>query len=459
MHSREIPGVSNERSPLLQDESGHDDNRKRLELSTDNSSHPRAWSKWKKLANIAVVASMAPSSMFAPVIEKIADDLDATTREIIGFQTGFVIMLGIGPLVLAPLSETFGRKILYTTCFTIFTLLQIPTGLTLSLPVLIFLRTVAGFFGAVSVANGGGTISDMYEPNERAGIFGWYLLGPLLGPAIGPLLGEIILSELKWPTYVPAILAQRKKELEKTEGEGKYYFEGEDDRPLSIKPGQSVQRPIRILFTQPIILTIASYQALLFATAYSLYTQFSRIYGKMYGFNTLQVGLVYLGLGLGFLSAVWFLIPKIDTIYNALAKKHGKAKPEFRLPLANVGAILIPLTLFWFAWAVEYHAHWFVSVAAGYFYGIGQVAIFNCIQNYYINSFEKYAASTIAAGALFRSVIGGVVPLFTPMLLDKLGVGSSGSLDVLEELFAQMVSTLAALEIISNPETEHGQNG
>ena len=33
----------------------------------------------------------------------------------------------------------------------------------------------------VGIANGGGTISDMFVPEERAGIFGWYLLGPLLG--------------------------------------------------------------------------------------------------------------------------------------------------------------------------------------------------------------------------------------------------------------------------------------
>jgi len=35
----------------------------------------------------------------------------------------------------------------------------------------------------------------MYEPGERAGIFGVYLLGPLLGPTIGPLLGSIILYD------------------------------------------------------------------------------------------------------------------------------------------------------------------------------------------------------------------------------------------------------------------------
>lgn len=49
--------------------------------------------------------------------------------------------------------------------------------------------------------------------------------------------------------------------------------------------------------------------------------------------------------------------------------------------------------------------------------------ILNPVQNYYIDSFEKYAASAIAAGALFRSIFGGVVPLLAPGLFDKLGYG------------------------------------
>ena len=49
--------------------------------------------------------------------------------------------------------------------------------------------------------------------------------------------------------------------------------------------------------------------------------------------------------------------------------------------------------------------------------------IINCTQNYYIDAFEKYAASAIAAGAVFRSVIGGVVPLFAPSLFKSVGYG------------------------------------
>jgi len=160
---------------------------------------------------------------------------------------------------------------------------------------------------------------------------------------------------------------------------------------------------------------------------YSLFTNMQDIYGTPpYSFSTTQVGLLYLGPGFGFLIAVWFLVPRIDTVYNKLTERNnGESKPEYRLPLANIGAVLLPVTLFWFAWTVEYreNIHWIVSIIATFFFGLGQVLIFNTLQNYYIDAFAQYAASAIAAGAVFRSLIGGVVPLFAPTLFDKLGYG------------------------------------
>jgi len=151
------------------------------------------------------------------------------------------------------------------------------------------------------------------------------------------------------------------------------------------------------------------------------------IYGNPpYNFSTSQVGLLYLGPGLGFLTAVWFLVPRIDTVFNKMTKENdGESKPEFRLPLANIGAVLLPVTLFIIAWTIEYRdrVHWIVSIIAAYFLGLGQVMIFNTVQNYYIDAFAKYAASAIAAGATFRAIVGGVVPLFAPAMFEKLGYG------------------------------------
>ncbi|KAE9983888.1 hypothetical protein EG327_005309 [Venturia inaequalis] len=387
-----------EHTPLLRDGEEADD-REILRLTDDDPENPRSWPRWRKLANVAVVAFMAGKPyesinlllVFAHTYHSI--ESPGILHAVIGATTGFVVFLGIGPLILAPLSETFGRRRLYIICFSIFTLLQIPTALSPNIATLIALRTLSGFFGSVGIANGGGTLSDMFEPGERAGVFGWYLLGPLLGPTLGPLFGGIIVQRLNWrwifwvltivcgvntlagyfllrETYSPVLLAWRKQDYESASenSEGtKYRYEGEDPRPLRQKLRQSFKRPLKIL-VQPIVFTMSVYQALIFGTTYSIYTNMQSIYSGEYGFDTEQVGLM-------------------------------------------------------FAWTVEYHTPWPWTIAATFFYGIGQVMILNTVQNYYIDSFEKYAASAIAAGALFRSVFGGVVPLLAPGLFDKLGYG------------------------------------
>ena len=87
--------------------------------------------------------------MFTPGLAQIAEDLGTSTAIIVGATTGFVVVLGLGPLILAPLSETFGRRKLYLACFSIFALLQIPTALSPNAESLIAVRTFSGFFGSM----------------------------------------------------------------------------------------------------------------------------------------------------------------------------------------------------------------------------------------------------------------------------------------------------------------------
>ncbi|OAL40056.1 hypothetical protein AYO20_00474 [Fonsecaea nubica] len=459
-----------ERQPLLRPDgdvdsassSQHSHETHRIQFGVDDEENPKAWNGRKKILNVGIISLMAvlsplASSMFTPGINQIAKDLDTSEQSVIATTTGFVITLGLGPLVWAPLSEDFGRRALYIFCFAVFTLLQAASALSPNIQTLIAMRTVSGFFGSVGIANGGGTISDMYDPSERAGIFGWYLLGPLLGPTLGPLFGGVIVSRLGWrwiywvvslqiltivcaintaigylflkETYAPVLLGRRKADLAQQDSQGlgkktKYYFDGEDERPLSKKLQESMKRPF-VIFVQPMVLIMSMYQALIFGTTYSIYTNMQSIYSQPpYSFSSEKIGLLYLGPGLGFLTSVRFLVPRIDTVFNRLTKKHGgKPLPEYRLPLANIGSVLIPVSLFWFAWTVQFRVHWLASIAATYFYGVGQVVVFNAVQNYYIDSFSTYAASAIAGGSVFRSLVGGIVPLFAPLLFEKLGYG------------------------------------
>lgn len=443
-----------EESPLLARISEDEEiSRHRLDFAESDERNPRAWPRSKKLLTVGIIASMSilsplASSAFMPGIHQIAESLHVDQEQVVATSTGYVIMLGLGPLLIAPLSETLGRRVVYNFCFGVFTLLQIPAALAPNIAVLIIVRTLAGFFGSVGIANGGGTINDMFPPSERASIYGWYLLGPMLGPVLGPILGGLIVQRLGWrwiywvltiicscntligiaflrESYAPVLLAQEKARLESEPGNGTTYsYEGEDKRPLREKLWISLKRPL-IIFFQPIVIALSCYQALIFSTTYTIYTQMQEIFAlDPYNFNTEQIGLLYISVGLGGLTSVWFLVPQIDVVYNKLAAGNkGIALPEYRLPLTNIGAVLVPVSLFWFGWTVDYRLHWLIPISAVYFYGVGQVMVINTIQNYFIDSFSRYAASAIAAGSVLRSVFGGLSPLFAETMFKDLGYG------------------------------------
>jgi predicted MFS family arabinose efflux permease len=87
--------------------------------------------------------------MFTPGIQQVAQSFKTSEEAVIACQTGYVVMLGIGPLILAPLSETFGREQLYHVCFTLFTILQAPAALSPNVATLITVRAITGFFGSM----------------------------------------------------------------------------------------------------------------------------------------------------------------------------------------------------------------------------------------------------------------------------------------------------------------------
>jgi hypothetical protein len=73
----------------------------------------------------------------------------------------------------------------------------------------------------------------------------------------------------------------------------------------------------------------ALYQAFIFGTTYSIYTNMQDIYSKPpYGFNSEQIGILYLGPGLGFLIAILFLGPPTSTQSITSSPRPTTAKPR-----------------------------------------------------------------------------------------------------------------------------------
>ena len=151
---------------------------------------PRSWpfsQKCLQISLIWLIAFLLPSasSIFAPATSNLSDDLGVPSRLVLLGQTVFVAMLGVGPLILAPLSETVGRRKVFLGGLVGFVVLQAATAGVRGLASWVVVRLLSGFCGSVGVANGGGTVSDLFETHERAKVLGVYLVAPLLGPTVG----------------------------------------------------------------------------------------------------------------------------------------------------------------------------------------------------------------------------------------------------------------------------------
>lgn len=90
----------------------------------------------------------------------------------------YTLGMGIGPLFAAPLSELFGRRIIYLLSMPLFLVFTSGAGAAKSIQTLIVCRCLAGTLGTAPLAIGAGTISDIWDLERDGGIAG---LGILVG--------------------------------------------------------------------------------------------------------------------------------------------------------------------------------------------------------------------------------------------------------------------------------------
>lgn len=100
-----------------------------------------------------------------------------------------VIGIAIGSLILAPISEMYGRRPVYIASLLFFIILIIPCGLATSLPEVVITRFLGALAASALIANSPGTLSDIVNDDYRALAFSIWSIGPFNGPTFGPIIG------------------------------------------------------------------------------------------------------------------------------------------------------------------------------------------------------------------------------------------------------------------------------
>ncbi|KAK6214635.1 hypothetical protein LQW54_004143 [Pestalotiopsis sp. IQ-011] len=329
----------------------------------------------------------------------------------------YVLGFAFGPLFLAPLSEMYGRLIVYHVCNICFIGCTIGCALAPTLNALIGLRFVAGIFGSCPLTIGGGSIADMITQEKRASAMAGFSIGPLIGPIIGPIVGGVIQSKLGWrwvfwvltivagvvavsmaacarETFAPVLLQRKTEALRRETGDERWRSKLDSGLAHRELLKRSLPRPLKMLLFSPICTIFALYMVMVYGYLYLLFTSISSVFQQQYGFGTTTVGLVYLGLGVGSFIGLAAYTVDSNKMVKAQAASQGVAKPEIRLRLLPVGNLIC----------------------------------FMAVSIYLVDAYTTYGASALAANTVMRSFAGAVLPLCGLKMYNQLGLGWGNSL-------------------------------
>lgn len=123
--------------------------------------------------------------MYTPAYPQIMERFDVGSTVALLPLSLYVLALGLGPILGAPLSETYGRRAVYLITPPLGILFTLGAGFAPSFAGLATLRFLAGMFFSPSLAIGAGTIADTCTPSKRALATTLYILSPFLGPSLG----------------------------------------------------------------------------------------------------------------------------------------------------------------------------------------------------------------------------------------------------------------------------------
>ena len=358
----------------------------------------------------------------------------------------------IGPMMFAPLSEIFGRRVIYGTTLLLAVIFIIPCALAPNIQTLLVCRALDGIAFSAPMTLVGGTLADLWRTEERGVPMAAFSAAPFLGPAIGPLVGGFLSDAAGWrwlyyiqlimagvvyilitftvpETFAPTILAKRAKKLREKTGEKNHVTEQDLDlRPFTERLRIFLIRPFQLLFGELIVFLVSLYMSVLYGLLYMFFVAYPIIYQGGKGYTAGITGLMFIPIALGILASA-ACAPLVNKHYLTMVKKHNGSPPaEVRLVPMMISCWFIPIGLFIFAWTSYPRLSWVGPAIGGFPVGFGFLFLYNAANNYLVDSYQHQAASALAAKTFLRSFWGAAVVLFTTQMYARLGYQWASSL-------------------------------
>ncbi|OIW22498.1 major facilitator superfamily transporter [Coniochaeta ligniaria NRRL 30616] len=417
--------------------------------------NPLEWPSAFKWGIVALMAFMAFTVTFTcislvPVANRIAFDLNhghENKEASVLLVTIWELGEAAGPLLIAPLSEVFGRYPVMNVANCLFIAAIILAALSQSTWLFVAARCLNGVAVASNVLNPA-IVGDMFVSEQRGSPMSFIMIAPLIGGAVGPAIAGAIAQSLGWrqilwmsallatvcevlfltcfrETYKVPILRRRAARFAEETGDEslKAAANTGDHRSVS-KLWQSIKRPVSVISGSIVLALLALYGGVGFSFFYFMAVTLPDILEGLYGLSPAATGSAFMCFSVGSLLAIFLCEKTLDGIYVKLKDaNNGKGQPEFRLPLMIVGAFTLPLAVAGYGWIAELRLPLPLLLVSVGFMGFTLLLAFLPLMAYVVDAFGLYSASALTSVIVIRCLCGTFLPLGSGPAIDAFGYG------------------------------------
>ncbi|KAL6938587.1 hypothetical protein ACO0OL_001134 [Hanseniaspora opuntiae] len=149
----------------------------------------------------AVAAIIGPfqASILFPALRDIEREYKTTATKTNISVGVYLLALGIFPIYHSSFSEMHGKRNVYVVSFMmLFVFCLLLCLVSHNITTFIILRFFCGVFSSSVQSLGAGTLADIYEPERRGSMFGFFYLGSLLAPLLAPIIGALLCNSFNW---------------------------------------------------------------------------------------------------------------------------------------------------------------------------------------------------------------------------------------------------------------------
>lgn len=392
-------------------------------------------------------------SSYSAGTEQIAHEFHVSTQVAVLGTSLSLFGSGLGPLLWAPLSEVYGRKIAVLAPIFVAICFSFGSAVAKDFQTLMITRFFGAFFASAPVTNTGGVLGDLYTAEWRGIALAGYAMAVVGGPCLGPIVSTafVVKPSLGWrwteyftgilqavillidiifvdESYPQRLLVHKARRLRYKTGNWALHTKFEE-REVSIAElsKKYLVRPLQLLAT-PICFLVALYASFCYGILFMQLGGIPIIFGQIRGWSAVSATLPFLAMLLGaFLGGLINVYNQ--TLYNVVYHRSGdRAVPEARLPPMMLGSILFSSGQFVLGWTADPRFHWIVPCTGLVMMGTGFFTIFQAALNYLVDTFTLYAASAVAANTFLRSCFAGAFPLVIGPLYRNVGTGPASSI-------------------------------